>query len=579
MKSWFVTWTEVSWLDWGLNVGLKSTLLLLAALVLVRFYQLLAARYRYLVWKGIFALLLLIPLAGLLPSVVFESNTPYQDSRQFIEELPIPYKLAFPDHPGERTIASHQAPSSVAAESISFPPLDITFWIAGIWAIGSLALLLPLFLELLYFQKLLRQPSRSLPEDWQFLLRASRRQMQVDQPIRIVFSKALKMPLVFGWKKAYVLIPEEALNWEQEKIKTVLLHELGHIRQKDFKTNLFVQFIKAFYWWHPLVWWAEKKIRLECEHSCDELVVRAGFPQFDYARHLVEIARSIHRTPLRPSLTTIPIAHNSQLKRRVDHILRKANDPLSRRYLAPLRFLAIFALPVLFMNLNSIQQSEQALIRQLSHPDGATQVAAAKRLGELQSESAFAPLVGSLKSEDPQVRAAAAWALGQIQNKAAIAELLPLVYDKNDCVKEWALLSLGEFGAPKAFYSIVKTQSHRNPEIRKATLWSLHQIGCLPAFHHICQHLEDDEEEVRSLAQRMLETFPREKLRNWMARAKHKTGIRQWVFDHYVGILHLGMEDLLVDCLGKDKREKALLENIVAEPSSIEALDEIWELF
>ena len=49
--------------------------------------------------------------------------------------------------------------------------------------------------------------------------------------------------------------------------------------------------ICAFYWFHPLVWWVERRAREEAEHACDQLVVEQGIAPARYARHLVDIIR------------------------------------------------------------------------------------------------------------------------------------------------------------------------------------------------------------------------------------------------------------------------------------------------
>lgn len=574
---WTLMWVDFSGLNWALNIGLKSTILLLCAFAFVRIIRHGAAQHYYLLWKAVFALLLLLPFSGLLPSFVFEIVPAQHQAGQIIAALPTPYELAFPTL--SSTIPTtlpleNTTPLTSENQSSSYP---FIFWLGLLWASGTFLFFCLLVRELFYFQKLLRNSQDQLPLAWQNIWQEALRLMPVSIPVQIIRSAKVNIPFVFGRRRAYIFLPEEVLDWEEEKIKTVLLHELGHVQQKDFSANLMIQLVKAIYWWHPLVWRAAKETRLLCEHSCDERVLQSGLSHFTYAQHLVEIARSIHHPS---SLTSIPIANNTQLKIRVSYILKNAGQSISQKYLSACKYAAILLLPLLFFNFNYYplapqQKSESHLIQQLSHPSTTLQIEAIMILGERRVAAAFVPLMKRLQSGDPQVRAAAVWALGKMQNKAAVPALLSLTEDQNEDVKELTLLALGEFGTAKSFYSVVKTQGHPSPDIRKATLWSLHQIGCLPAFHHIGQHLDDEEEEVRHLAQTMLVNFPKDKLREWMHKAKYNSS-RQWIYEQYTGIRQRGLESLLVDCLAKNPKEKEALQHIISSNPSIEVLDELW---
>ena len=580
MTNGMLIWTEISWLDWGLNIALKVSLLLVLVYGLTRYLQKMPARYGYRLWKGAFVLLLFIPLFGLLPSLSFVPMPETPDTSALIEELPIPYEKAF-DKNNLHTAweSSEESPSSVIVAKKH--ENHLVGWLFLIMGLGTLLLLLHILFELLYCRQLLKQGKALIPAEWADLLDSASRRMQVTQPVRVICSDRVKVPFTFGWLKPSIFLPEVAKDWVPEKVSTVFLHELGHIRQRDFVFNIIIQIIKAFYWWHPLVWWAARQTRLECERSCDEQVMRAGVSNLDYAQHLVEFARTLRISSVQPLRVSVPIAKNSQLKKRLAHILQ---DPGQSPYSSNLKiskYLVVLLLPFCLFNFSytpsaSPRQATQKLIRQLRHADPATRINAAKTLGELQAEIAFEPLVQCLKDPHPGLRAIAAWSLGQIRNNKAVSELLPLVYDQNDCVKEWALLSLSEFGSSKTFYSVVDVQGHPSPEVRKATMWSLHQIGCLPAFHHISQHLYDPDEEVRVLAGQLLDAFPKKKLRAWMQRSQQKD-IRDWVYGHYNGVKELGRAAQFAETLSKDPAEKRVLLQIMNSYESERVLDEIWK--
>jgi|GEM_PF-4923334 len=266
------------------------------------------------------------------------------------------------------------------------------------------------------------------------------------------------------------------------------------------------------------------------------------------------------------------MAKNTQLKIRISRILKEVNPSLQRRPQRNLKRLLYIVLPILFLNFtytpSAIEKKKEAkLVKQLSNSDDFIKMKAAKTLGELKSSSSCDQLAKELKSQNPMVRATVVWALGQIQNEKA--------NDKDDYVKEWVLLSLGEYGTSASFSSILETQGHLNPEIRKATLWSLHQIACLPSFYHISEHLQDENREVRMLAEKLLHDFPKQRLRNWLLLPKSQEQ-NKWVYEYFLGVKNLGTINLFVESLTSNEKERDVLHKIIQENANIEVLDEIY---
>ena len=93
------------------------------------------------------------------------------------------------------------------------------------------------------------------------------------RPVRLCVSDRLRVPTAMGFTKAMVVIP----SWTMEELSaaelnTILLHELAHQRRRDDWTNLVQKILGAFLFFHPAVWWIEKKLALEREMACDDLV-------------------------------------------------------------------------------------------------------------------------------------------------------------------------------------------------------------------------------------------------------------------------------------------------------------------
>ena len=85
-----------------------------------------------------------------------------------------------------------------------------------------------------------------------------------------------------------------------EFARSVLLHELAHVRRHDYVVNILQTLVETLLFYHPAIWWLSREIRIEREHCCDDLVLESLKNRADYCRELlaVEELRGQNRTPL-----------------------------------------------------------------------------------------------------------------------------------------------------------------------------------------------------------------------------------------------------------------------------------------
>ena len=136
---------------------------------------------------------------------------------------------------------------------------------------------------------------------------------------------AVPVPMTWGSRRPTILLPQEAENWPQDRLRAVLLHEMAHIRRQDWLGHRLADVTCALYWFHPLVWLAARRLRAESEAACDDLVLASGIPAPDYARHLLEIARALPPISSFPQ-TAIAMSQTSQVESRLKMILDKTRN-------------------------------------------------------------------------------------------------------------------------------------------------------------------------------------------------------------------------------------------------------------
>ncbi len=92
---------------------------------------------------------------------------------------------------------------------------------------------------------------------------------------------------MIGWFRPIVFLPLSALTkLSEEQLHAVIAHELAHIRRFDAFVNVFQVCVETLLFYHPAVWWLNKRIRAEREHCCDEAAVSLCGNAVEYARAL-----------------------------------------------------------------------------------------------------------------------------------------------------------------------------------------------------------------------------------------------------------------------------------------------------
>ncbi len=127
------------------------------------------------------------------------------------------------------------------------------------------------------------------------------------------------MPVVCGFWRGVVYLPEESLQWPAERLRIVLLHELAHLRRRDPGMQTLAWLACALHWFNPLVWVLHRAWLRGRELATDALVLSTGVTPKGYAMHLVEIAERC-RTRVPRLLPAAPMA-GPGLEQRVRHIL------------------------------------------------------------------------------------------------------------------------------------------------------------------------------------------------------------------------------------------------------------------
>ena len=135
-------------------------------------------------------------------------------------------------------------------------------------------------------------------------------------------------PAVIGWLRPVVLLPVCALTGLSEmQLRAVIAHELAHVRRFDALANLVQVLAETLLFYHPAIWWLNRRIRAERELCCDEIALSLTGDRLEYARALTLMAE----WEAAPRLAMA--ANRGPLTERVFHILGRRKFASGRRML------------------------------------------------------------------------------------------------------------------------------------------------------------------------------------------------------------------------------------------------------
>lgn len=144
---------------------------------------------------------------------------------------------------------------------------------------------------------------------------------------RLCLTDTAQGPALCGLFRPVILLPRGLSEQiEAESLRQVLRHELIHLQRWDLAWNLLQVCVQIAWWWNPLVWFANARIRSLREAAVDEAVMLEPGSD-DYPATLVAVARYCAVPPRMPMAFLGVLESGSRLEARVRRLLER---PLPR---------------------------------------------------------------------------------------------------------------------------------------------------------------------------------------------------------------------------------------------------------
>ncbi len=127
-------------------------------------------------------------------------------------------------------------------------------------------------------------------------------------------------PATFGLGRPTILLPPTFPALTRDMQRAVALHELLHVRRRDWELQLLEELARSIAFFHPAVHWLVERVRLAREQCVDAAVVSRLGGREVYLESLIEVARQAARARAVPAA---PFLRQNHLRERVDLLLKE----------------------------------------------------------------------------------------------------------------------------------------------------------------------------------------------------------------------------------------------------------------
>jgi beta-lactamase regulating signal transducer with metallopeptidase domain len=114
-----------------------------------------------------------------------------------------------------------------------------------------------------------------------------------------------------------------------DDLDRVVVHEWAHLQRRDDLACIVEAILRIAIGWHPAMWWIDRRLHVEREVACDEMVVAVTGSPKHYAACLVTLA---DRRAVAPVLAALAVVRTSNLRERVVRLIdpRTVAPPVAR---------------------------------------------------------------------------------------------------------------------------------------------------------------------------------------------------------------------------------------------------------
>ncbi|QEG39287.1 M56 family metallopeptidase [Roseimaritima ulvae] len=232
--------------------------------------------------------------------------------------------------------------------------------------------------------------------------------------VRLRVSDEISTPLVFGWRRPMILIPDSMASGDRSTLRYCLAHESSHVTGRDLGVWRLVNLCQFVLWYQPLYWALRRELRICQDLVADDRAAGTSSARLAYSELLLSLSKRPANRRVEGAIAFYD--RSSQLSRRIRMLLDSSHSLRSR---SPRRFLWMSGLLLLCgaLLLGSLKLN-------------------AAGADEVRQAAAKTAPAGQTAEQDQQVKVVRGRVVDEAGQPIAGAQLwLPLQYQPRRCVQ------------------------------------------------------------------------------------------------------------------------------------------------
>ena len=336
-------WLELMW-----RVTWQGSVFIGLIFLITRIFRRLSPTIKHLLWMLVIVKLLIMPFVTVpiappaFPTIV---NKPPVKS---VTETPVVPRESGVISETSPVLPSDELPLALNAShpGAAFQLPSVLF---SVWLCGIIILIFGITFRSIRLKKDISKARVLEDKDVLNIVTEGVNELRIRPPI-LKISDKFKSPLACGIVRPVIIFPEHIIEkFTESELRAIIYHELAHIKRKDILTNWFQILTQILYFLNPLVWYANRQIRIEREQACDDWVLEGGKEERkSYADALLKVVE-ICSVRERFTLGIVGVSETFTLMaRRVKMIMdsgRKINTRLSVKLMIGFALIGVMVIP------------------------------------------------------------------------------------------------------------------------------------------------------------------------------------------------------------------------------------------
>ena len=284
------------------------------------------ARWRLILWRSVLCFGLLLPMSQFveLPGIKIPIGTGVTTPGNTSDPAAIAasgeqISKVNLEPTTTKTTKLLQSPERIGASAFQpEPALRVVSWkaiLATTWLLGCVLGIVRLTCLQLALTRLRNQGAQPSTEIEQLAAQVQSA-LNLRREIQIRTTGAISSPFVCDLLRPTIMLPQTLVqSLTPAQLRAVLNHEMAHIRHNDLFWCVAWQWLRAFCWFHPLVWRVPAAHNLACEQEADR-AASAQMPERDsYGQLLAQLALKVLALPAVE--TRLTVNGSSQIAKRL----------------------------------------------------------------------------------------------------------------------------------------------------------------------------------------------------------------------------------------------------------------------